>query len=288
MIKIAHLILAHSQPLQVARLISRIRHANATIFIHIDRKQDIAPFFEAIGRCHDIVYIRNRQRIQWGGFSIVRATLGAFEEIQTHHIQFEYINLLSGSDYPLTAPSNFITFLSESQKWSFMRFEQRGTSWWNEAQDKVFRYHLTDFRFPGKHLLEVVINRITPVRKLPMGAEYVGRSQWFTLRNEHAKYILQFVVDHPEWMRYFKYTWGADEIFFQTLLYNSPYREKITNNDLRYVDWGEGKSSPKILTMEDWHVLKASSNFFARKFDSDVDSNVLDNLDNLIGYSEEK
>ncbi|RQP16427.1 MAG: glycosyl transferase, partial [Parapedobacter sp.] len=76
-----------------------------------------------------------------------------------------------------------------------------------------------------------------------------------------------------------KYSWAPDEFFFQTMLYNSPYRENIINDNLRYINWNGGKSSPKILTTEDLTVLKASRKFFARKFNADIDYAVLDHLD---------
>jgi len=283
--KIAHLILAHRAPTQLARLVDRIKHPEATIFIHIDLNCNIQSFTEPLAHKQGVIFLKKRQRIQWGGFSMVKATLMALNEIQTHATNFSHINLLSESDYPLTPVSDFHAFLSKNPTQSFLEFEQQGTQWWDEARSKVLRYHLTDSRFRGKHLLEKIINQILPKRSVPMGATYVGRSQWFTLYTEHVNYIRQFVIDHPEWARYFKYTWGADEIFFHTILFNSPHKNHLVNNNLRYIDWSENTPSPKILTKADWLPMTSSGKFFARKFDISIDASILDELDRLIGYN---
>ena len=39
----------------------------------------------------------------------------------------------------------------------------------------------------------------------------------------------------------------GEETFFQTILGNSPYSNKIINNNLRYMDWN-CKKTPKVLT----------------------------------------
>jgi hypothetical protein len=70
-----------------------------------------------------------------------------------------------------------------------------------------------------------------------------------------------------------------DESFFQTILINSRLADRIVNDDLRYIDWSEGRASPRILTSDDLDSLLASGDLFARKFDARVDERVLDMLD---------
>ena len=51
----------------------------------------------------------------------------------------------------------------------------------------------------------------------------------------------------------------ADEIFFQTMLYNSPMKNEIRNELLRYTKWeSEKASSPFILTINDYDDIKKS------------------------------
>ena len=64
----------------------------------------------------------------------------------------------------------------------------------------------------------------------------------------------------------------ADEIFIQTILWNSPFRERMhcTNNantgSMREIDWEHG--SPYIWQDHDYQTLINSNKIFARKFNS--------------------
>ena len=42
--KLAHLILAHNNPMQLERLVKRLSHPDADVYIHLDSKTDVADF----------------------------------------------------------------------------------------------------------------------------------------------------------------------------------------------------------------------------------------------------
>jgi hypothetical protein len=110
-----------------------------------------------------------------------------------------------------------------------------------------------------------------------------GRSQWFSITKPAAKYVVQFADAHPQVMRFFRRTWGPDEIFFPTILHNSPFRPTIVrDNNLRYIDWSTGMASPKTLTLADLRAIMASGSFFARKFDPHTDAQVLEAIDQAV------
>jgi hypothetical protein len=90
--------------------------------------------------------------------------------------------------------------------------------------------------------------------------------------------MLAFLKGHPGVVRFFKYVWGADELIFSTVLYNSPYKDKIEDN-LVYIDWSEGVANPKLLTVGDFAALVASDKLFARKFDTEKDEAVMSRLE---------
>jgi hypothetical protein len=150
---------------------------------------------------------------------------------------------------------------------------------WQEAIPRVKKYHLTNYPIPGKYSIERLLNSVLPERKPPENLTFVGRSQWFTITTEAVKYILLYLKNHPNVSRFFKLTWGADEFVFQTLLYNSPFRQSIRNDNLRHIDWSEKKASPKTLTLADETVLRTSGKLFARKFNSATDQAIMDVLD---------
>ena len=53
----------------------------------------------------------------------------------------------------------------------------------------------------------------------------------------------------------------------------------MVNDNLRYIDWSEGKDSPKTLTIADKDAILASPKLYARKFDMAKEPGVLDFLD---------
>ncbi|WP_229317524.1 beta-1,6-N-acetylglucosaminyltransferase [Larkinella sp. C7] len=276
-LKLAHLILAHGQPEQLSRLIQSLQHPNADFYIHIDEKTDLTPFLK-MRKNLNVFFIRKREKVFWGAYSIVQATLNGFEEIVASGIPYAYINLLSGQDYPLRPPGFIHDFLKENAGTQFMEFLSVDYEW-HEALPRVKKYHLINYSFTGKYAVEKLLNAVLPNRKAPENLTFVGRSQWFTITLGAVRYILLYLREHPQVVRFFKMTWGADELIFQTILYNSAFKPAMRNENLRYIDWSEGNASPKTLTVADETALRDSGKLFARKFNSTTEPEIMDILD---------
>ena len=80
-------------------------------------------------------------------------------------------------------------------------------------------------------------------------------------------------------MSFFRHVKIPDEIFMQTMLLNSPLRDNVVGQDVHYLDWSHGGAHPKTLGTEDSSRIVESGKLFARKFDVQYDSKVLDMLD---------
>lgn len=279
--KIAHLILAHTAPQQLERLVKRLRHTDAYFFIHIDAKSDIKPF-KYLSDIHNVRFVNKRVRVYWGGYSQVQASINGFKEIMASGIEFDYVNLLSGMDYPIKSTSYIHDFLTDNPGKVFMHcvpiMEQ-----WKEAASRITGYHLANVNFPGKYKAEHIINKLMPSRSLRGGMVAAGRSQWFTASAASIKYIIDYVNNNPWIARFFKLSWGADEIMFHTILYNSPFREAIQSDNLTYTDWTRGGASPKLLSTDDLRELQQTDKLFARKFDERKEGYVMDLLDHMHG-----
>ena len=274
---IAHLILTHTNPGQLSRLIQRLAYDGADFYVHVDLKTDIGQFKAVAGMEH-VHFVQKRVKVNWGGYSIVQATLNGLEEILATGTPYDYINLLSGQDYPIKSTGEIHKFFANNRGKIFMHTLSVENEW-QEAITRVTQYHLPDVRFPGKHKTLGMINKLAPRRKMPMGLEPVGRSQWFTIPLPCAKYIVEYVQQHPAVTRFFKMSWAPDEMIFQTILYNSPWKKDMVNDNLVYVDWSNGGASPKTLTMADAKVLEQSGKLFARKFNAEIDTEILTLLD---------
>ena len=278
--RLAYLVLAHAYPEQLKRLIGRLTHEQADFYIHVDLKTDITPFMSIASSNNNVQFVTDRVRVNWGGYTIVQATLNGIKEILASGKQYDYITLLSGQDYPIKTTAAIHSFFAAHPGKVFMH-TLSVTDEWREAIPRITKYHLPDMDFPGKHAVLGMINTLAPVRKFPFSMTPVGRSQWFTITPQCAAYIVTYMETHPEVARFFRRSWAPDEMVFQTILYNSPYQKDMVNDNLVYVDWSQQLPSPKTLTMADAAVLAASDKLFARKFNPEIDTEILGHLDKM-------
>ncbi len=276
--RIAHLILAHNKPEQLMRLVQRLAHPDADVYIHVDEKAGIEQF-DAVKQMPQVYLVTERVKVYWGSFNIVQATINGFRQIIRSGRAYGYINLLSGQDYPLKPAADIHSFLTANPGHAFMNALVAHTHWL-EALPRVEQYHLNNFNFPGKYMVQQMMNKVLPKRRMPEGMVLVGRSQWFTISGECVSYILDYWDNHPAFRKFMQFTWAPDEFLFQTILYNSPLKENMVDDDLRYIDWSGGGVSPKTFTMADAVALLQSGKLYARKFDLQIDSAVLDAIDN--------
>lgn len=277
--RLAHLIICHTKPEQVKRLIIALQHPDADVYVHVDKRVSVTPFLP-LGELPNVYLVQERVRVYWGGFSVVQATVSGFRQILKSGIKYDYINLLSGQSYPLKPPSAIHKFLADNPGKLFMNiFPEWGKS--AEHEHRLKQYYFAAINIRGKYTAERIARMIKP-RRFPAGFVPIGRSQWFTIPTECAAYIVEFMEENKKIVRLFKYMWAPDELIFQSILYNSHYRSAITNDNMRYVDWSDGEPSPKVLTMADAEKITRSGNVFARKFDMYIDSKILDYLDKFI------
>lgn len=121
-------------------------------------------------------------------------------------------------------------------------------------------------------------------RKFPPGLVPYGGSDWFTISAEFTKYLLSIQPSDP-FYRLMATSLLPVEIFYHTLLMNSPFKEHAVNNNLTHIDWSDQGYHPSTLTISDFESLKNSDKLFARKFDPETDEAVLDRIDQeLLDY----
>lgn len=282
MLKIAHLIVAFKNPEQVFRLAKSLQTPYNDIFIHIDKKVDQKPF-QYIANLPHVHFIRNRQYVVWGGYSITETYITGIKEVLDHS-NYDYVVLMSGQDYPLKPIADFNNFLNQNREFSLLSVEAKvpKSTWWKIAVDRYKYYHLNDYKFYGKKLVHKISKRVLPHRKFiyPNYKLYGGPGATFcALTKQAAEYLVNFMHDNRKAQRYAKFTHASDEFWFQTLLMNSSLKDKVINQPLWYIDWGGVSKHPRVLTILDYPSLIESGMFFARKFDMYIDESVLDMLD---------
>lgn len=273
--------MVHKNPDQLLRLIQRLEHPNTHVFIHVDAKIPIENF-SIIKDLKNVYFIKNRVKCNWGGNSLSRGIIAALEEVANQSVKYDFINLLSAQDYPLNNAESIYNYLSLHVGTNFISYEESNDSeWWLSAKSRFEKYHLTDFNFKWKYFFERVLNKIAPKRKFPMEMQLYGgsKSTWWTINGDCAVEITENIAKDKKLKTFLKYCWGTDEFVIPSLIMNSKFKNNTVNNNLRYIDWSEGNAHPKLLTTEDFERLKNSDHLFARKFDSDQDSKILDMID---------
>jgi hypothetical protein len=281
--RIAYIISAFKYPEQLLRLISRLNCDTTEFFIHIDQKTDDDIYSRIVDGTRHLpnMHLLKRVCVDWGGFGHVQASLEGIEEIGASDIAFDYTVLLTGQDYPIKTNAQIGEFFGRQHGKSFIdHFPLPAEQWEGGGLQRFQSWHIRwrnrYFLFPKKP--NSMLRRKFPKRFRPFG----GSSYW-CLSNESIQYILRFIRKNPRFVDFFKYVDIPDELFFQTILMNSPLAECLVNDDLRYIEWRDMNSgSPALLGREDFDKIAASPKLFARKFDMSVDSQILDLIDREI------
>lgn len=285
--KLAYLVIAHRNLPQVARLVGRLAHGDAAFYVHVDRKvpdADYRALARALAR-YSAVFIEPRVDVTWGGYSLVRATLAGLETVLRSGSGFDYVNLLSGQDYPLVDATAIVEHLGVQEGREFFDCCELSPRGWKDALYRYERYHLHDTIRPRAlcDLLETAANALLPNRTPPRGYTMHAGEQWWSMTAACARYVVEFARDNRDVVDFFRRTECPDEMFFHTIVLNSRFGASVLNDNLRYVDWSGKGRHPKTLTLEDFPRLVASGKLFARKFDSSVDAAILDRLDDHAG-----
>jgi len=248
-------------------------------YIHLDKKVDINTHKDLFN-IPNVYFIKNRIDIKWAGFTTAEASLSCIREIVASGRKYDFLNLISGQDYPIKSAAYISDFLGKNIGKEFMLYNYFETEW-QEAKARVEKYHFTDFKFKGRHRLESLINLIAPKRKFPVPLNLAGRETFWTLSMECAQYVLNYIDSNPRLQKFLRFTWGPDEFIYQSILLDSPYKDRIVNNNLRYMIWPTGSARPKVLDKGDYDSIMASSGLFGRKFDLKSNPEILDLLDSV-------
>ncbi len=279
MLKVAFLMLCHKNPKQINLLLKALKHPQVDVFIHVDSKNE--NIREDIEKS-DGVYLLPKKDcvdVQWAQFSEVKATLNLLNAAISKGGYSHYF-LISGQDFPLKSIGEIVRFLNERKDENFIdcalikRFEKRNDIYFprmvigRRIWQKILKGILV-YSTGGWDQTFSIIKRLKPAN-----VQYYFGSQWWCLNDAMVKWIYNFLENYPEYIKLFKHSLCPDECFFQTLVMNSPYANNVKPY-LHYVKWEKGMSSPKTLTESDYQEIVGSSKLMARKFDIDVDKEII-------------
>ena len=258
-------------------------------FIHIDKKSGDFSQQMLEKSCSDSsIYFVERMPVYWGGYSQITCTMRLLEAATREG--YDYYHLLSGADFPIKRKDYILSYFEQHPKYQYVHFERP------VVQDKwVYRLRYHSFFQDTNHKFLQQVDRVIRRTERAFGysrlknnpiKEFQYGSQWFSITHAFAVYILK----QRSWIDdTFKNCRCGDELFVQTLLVNSPFKNEVVpyafdNNYmacLRAVDWHRGdrkNGHPYVWKTEDYEYLIQSPCLFARKFDLNVDANIIDLL----------
>jgi hypothetical protein len=305
-VNICYLIQSHRNPEQLERLVRCIKQQakNAIVLI----SHDFSSCILDIQRLEKIpgVYLFAMQGKR-GDFSIVQGYLDAVRWLVRSGLAFDWVVNLSGQDYPTQALSKLEAFLTETEYDGFMEsfqaFSEESHWKFEESYSRYFFHYVSllktmpDWAQDLLHCLKLV-NYIQPFFRInfcygltvgyriatPFSIKFkcFGGSYLCMLSRRCIIHMLEFVENSSHVVDYYRQVQNADESFFHTLLLNSR-KFKISKECKRFFDFPKlGHGHPRVLTTGDYDLLTNQDVFFARKFDSDQDSQILDLLDRAI------
>ncbi|XP_053309306.1 xylosyltransferase 2 [Spea bombifrons] len=288
-VRVAYMLVVHGRAVrQLTRLIKAIYHKDHFYYIHVDQRSSYmhSKVTELAQRYTNVRITQWRMTTIWGGASLLTMYLRSMQDLlQMTDWPWDFFINLSATDYPTRTNNELIQFLSNYKEKNFLKSHGRDNARFIKKQGLDRLFHECD-----SHMWRL------GERLIPEGIVVDGGSDWFVLtRNfvEYVTYTEDILVSDLK--RFYKYTLLPAESFFHTVLENSPACDTLVDNNLRVTNWNRKLGcrcqykhivdwcgcSPNDFKPQDIVRLQQLSRptFFARKFESSVNQDVLDVLD---------
>ena len=288
-LRIAFLILAHSDPSHLERLCCALRPHS--VFIHVDRKSVDFPFDKFVEQ-PGVSLIKPSIKIHWGDFSMIEATLALIERARSAGPFDRYV-LLSGSCYPVKSMAALEAAFEKNphSEWVNLTQIRRGS---HLAHLIGRRWRMAPLVRPRtlNETLKAVWNKISGMKGRDLEREiqmtpYYG-SQWWALTDDCTGMIMEFVKSHPEFVKAYRSVYAPDEHFFHTIVGNSNFAASarqvedsgsLTNKIMPFHltttaverDWG--------LEDQAFAAIAATDQFFIRKISTNRSAALVDRID---------
>ncbi len=294
--KIAYLILCHRDAEHVARLAAKLTTGapDNHVFVHVDAKSpDSAEFAVRLDGLARVSLVGPAVRVWWGGASAIDATHRLLEASHAGG-DFERFVLLQGADYPLKSNAAIAAFFEDHRQTEFIRAcnAARGRT------PKVYSKGRHVLFFDAPNLLKKISNKLTRILDLKLRDGTVRTPDgaldihWGCAQFGLTRAAVGHLLTHPHrasLRRQFRGIFPADEIYFHTLIFNSPFAQRtmaggaepaITDmTEARTLHYFEYPSLVRVFTADDHELLRAREEMFVRKVSTEASSGLLDLID---------
>ena len=271
---IVYLLLTHHLPDLTHRLVRVLLDESPRSFVVVHHDFDkcaLAPFDSP--RVH---VLRDWVVTRRSDMSAVRGTLRGIDWID-EHLDYRWIVLLSGQDYPIVPLARIEAELLASPWDGYIRVATNAAEAAALVRERYLRRWYSvriPFRRRRKLTFSLPYNRV-----FRDGFECYKTSQWWMLSRVAVGHLRRFLADRPDYWRQYERSFIPDESFIQTAVLNGPARI-CRDEHQRFLRWGvPGSRHPDVLTIRDYDAIVASGRWFARKLNPQVCSQLPDALD---------
>ena len=265
--KHAWLIIAHNEWTVLQRLIDLLDDSRSDFYIHIDKKVRQLPALRAErGR---LTLLENRMDVRWGHVSIVQCELLLLETALARG-GYDYYHIISGATLPLKPFSELDAFFDKQGGRSVLSGLRKDEVVQETLKMRRYSCFLRDFQsanpfrktasqwlwracIAAQKMLGIEANR---------GKEFYKASQWLSLTEEAARYLL---ARKDQIRKTYRYAFCPDEYFIPSELVAGPLQERLVNEE-KYLLVKMNRASPDTYPLEKYDELTWSGYLFARKF----------------------
>ena len=269
--KHAYLILAHSSKILLKELIQALDDVRNDIYVHLDKKAKF-DISELSTQYSTLSVLPKRLDARWGDYSLVEVELLLMAEASSR-FSYSYYHIISGVDFPIANQNDIHNFFNLHSGKEFIGFANHTPE--SELKWRSQHYFLFSRNFKSKNLLIRLTRRIFANVQTLLGFKRYPKEikkgcQWCSITNDFIHYLLSNKVMIK---KYFNHTYCPDELFIQTLCWNSSFRNRVYNLEdefkgcLRYINWDNGEIH--LMDNEDPKKMVHSEFMFARKFSED-------------------
>lgn len=207
---------------------------------------------------------------------------------------YEYYHLISGQDFPLRNQKRIHAFFKANDGKEFINFSgKRATGFGVEINDRVnYKWHTRLYSILNSNIYKRIIMRLDmyevkfkkKILRSKSKQQYYHGANWFDITHDLAT---DLVSHKDDILKTYKNGFCVDEVFLQTFVINHGYMERVycsNNSDIglsikREIDWNRG--NPYTWKSSDINYLKSSDCLFVRKVDEEVDSNLVEKLEEI-------
>lgn len=246
---IAYILLCHDEPETVAKICEALKYDNDKVFMHVDKKVKIEPFLSAIEHLDNVYIVKDRIENYWGGFNSICATMATVKEAINNGKYSRFV-LIQGKDYPLFSCKKIHDFFDNNPQVEFCKGYNISVSSDPKDYMRVCGYWDMDFD-SRKFTLRLLVRKVVTILNTRINVKYRkslfvndNGEKWnvfkgwaqFSLTNKCMSYILDVYENNQAFNNFMKHRFPPDEMYFQTIIYNSVFKENVSTNEIKFTD----------------------------------------------------